>query len=435
MGDSSQTTAKTLGGTTGSTSYHQSVRYNNASSGGSLTLTGPITVSNVSLYSSTSYALFADGGYQITATGQLSTQSSSILKLGSATSATTFPGFTSFYVGGYPYAFVEYAAGVAQTVTPLPSATCTNCYYRGLTISGGGVKTLGNLRLYYDVNKGLQPSPYNLTIQSGSTLDQGTYNLTVDCSYGSSYAIGVNGTLSNFSTGSLTLNGNSGQTNYKGVYVSSTGIINFNGGGAKDGTNGCGGTNKITIQATDYSTGITWTAVSGAKIRMVDVNVSNQNATGVPVNVSGDGTDSGIFAYGSTDGGGNTKWNFKACGAPGMPTAIKLASFTATDYNGSVLLQWKTGYEVDNLGFLIYREEKGQQIQVTPSVIAGSALVAGAGTALKAGRSYAWWDDSSLGSAQYWLEDIDLNGQRTRYGPIKPVASNEPPPRRLRLRC
>ena len=77
------------------------------------------------------------------------------------------------------------------------------------------------------------------------------------------------------------------------------------------------------------------------------------------------------------------------------PTAVKLRSFTATEYDGKVLLQWKTGYEVDNLGFHIYREENGELYRVTPELIAGSAFLTGTGTPLTAGRSYTWIDASA----------------------------------------
>lgn len=106
------------------------------------------------------------------------------------------------------------------------------------------------------------------------------------------------------------------------------------------------------------------------------------------------------------------------------PTAVTLMSFTATGHDDVVLLRWRTGYEVDNLGFHLYREEGGQLIQVTPSLVAGSALFAGARTELTAGRSYSWWDDIEALSGQpsavrYWLEDVDLNGQRTWHGPVE----------------
>ena len=107
-------------------------------------------------------------------------------------------------------------------------------------------------------------------------------------------------------------------------------------------------------------------------------------------------------------------------------TAVKLISFTAREYDGKVLLRWRTGYEVNNLGFHIYREENAQLTRLTPEPVAGSALLSGS-DAMKAGRHYHWWDfpavsPATAGSAvslKYWLEDIDLNGTRTLHGPIE----------------
>ena len=121
------------------------------------------------------------------------------------------------------------------------------------------------------------------------------------------------------------------------------------------------------------------------------------------------------------------------------PTAVILRSFTASEYDRPVLLQWKTGYEVDNLGFHIYREENGELFRVNPGLIAGSAFLTGTGTPLTAGRSYVWphlsaltffsWcaqprtpnafnssslstQHSALSTLKYYLEDWDLAGRR-----------------------
>jgi hypothetical protein len=107
------------------------------------------------------------------------------------------------------------------------------------------------------------------------------------------------------------------------------------------------------------------------------------------------------------------------------PTLVKLKTFTATQYDEGILLRWKTGYEVDNLGFHVYREENGQLVRLTPEPVAGSALMAGSRTALTAGHHYHWWDaslspqSSSLGTVRYWLKDIDLNGTETMHGPTE----------------
>jgi hypothetical protein len=107
------------------------------------------------------------------------------------------------------------------------------------------------------------------------------------------------------------------------------------------------------------------------------------------------------------------------------PTAVKLKSFTATMTDHGVALRWRTGHEVRNLGFHVYREEAGQLLRLTPAPIAGSALLTGAHTRLTAGHTYMWADPSGMAGSQYWLEDLDLNGIRTAHGPVSAVWTEE----------
>ncbi len=110
----------------------------------------------------------------------------------------------------------------------------------------------------------------------------------------------------------------------------------------------------------------------------------------------------------------------------GNPSAVALVSFTASEYDTGVVVEWRTGMEVENLGFRVYRQQAGQRVRITPEIVAGSALIAGNRTTMTAGNSYAWWDKgiADCGSrtedcrdVQYWLEDIDLDGKATLYGP------------------
>lgn len=109
---------------------------------------------------------------------------------------------------------------------------------------------------------------------------------------------------------------------------------------------------------------------------------------------------------------------------PQAVTAVKLSSFTATEASGGTRLRWQTGDELDNLGFNLYREQRGKRTRINSSIIAGSALLAGQGTRLTAGQSYSWFDRAGKNKepVQYWLEDIDLNGTRTLHGPLMLVA-------------
>ncbi len=113
----------------------------------------------------------------------------------------------------------------------------------------------------------------------------------------------------------------------------------------------------------------------------------------------------------------------------GMLTEVDLLSAEAlVEPNGRVLIRWRTGYEVDNLGFHLYRQQAGEWSRLTPSLVAGSALVVGEGIPLTAGRSYLWIDPeagarpSAGEQLEYWLQDVDLDGTRSWHGPILPRA-------------
>ncbi|MGB8580085.1 MAG: C25 family cysteine peptidase [Candidatus Sulfotelmatobacter sp.] len=111
-------------------------------------------------------------------------------------------------------------------------------------------------------------------------------------------------------------------------------------------------------------------------------------------------------------------------------TSIKLESFvaqTGQDKTGAhrVVLLWKTGTEVHNLGFNIYREQAGERVRLNSSLIAGSALLMNGALPKHSGRTYSWIDSSAnAGSAPYWLEDVDVNGTRILHGPVSATASS-----------
>jgi hypothetical protein len=114
-------------------------------------------------------------------------------------------------------------------------------------------------------------------------------------------------------------------------------------------------------------------------------------------------------------------------GEPVAPTAARLESLTATRASNGTLIEWKTGYEVSNLGFNLYRSEgeKGTRTLVNPasSLIAGSAFMSGGGAA-PAGRSYTWLDSArTTTNTRYWLEDVDMKGKATMHGPYSTVAA------------
>ncbi|MCS7051924.1 MAG: hypothetical protein NZL87_09935, partial [Thermomicrobium sp.] len=115
---------------------------------------------------------------------------------------------------------------------------------------------------------------------------------------------------------------------------------------------------------------------------------------------------------------------------PVYPTTVEMAEATATRYGDRVLLEWRTGYEVDTLGYWLYREENGMRQRLNESLITGSVLLAGSRVGLTAGRTYFWWDALPHRSGpppRYWIEEIDLSGQRTLHGPLVPGVGTGPP--------
>ena len=127
----------------------------------------------------------------------------------------------------------------------------------------------------------------------------------------------------------------------------------------------------------------------------------------------------------------NVSQNIARYGPPNNPSDAKLEWCTASGYDAGVLVQWQTGYEANNLGFNVYREQSGSRQLINQQMIAGSALVAGSGVVMRAGRSYGWWDKLAKGTqATYWLEDVDINGKSTLHGPFTVKSIGGAPPAR-----
>ncbi len=101
-----------------------------------------------------------------------------------------------------------------------------------------------------------------------------------------------------------------------------------------------------------------------------------------------------------------------------FPNAVRLNSFTAVQNGSGVLLSWKSGGEMHNLGYNVYRDSGGAKVLVNPSLIAGSALLMREVLEQHAAKTYGWLDRSPVNGSVYWLEDVDLNGTRTMHGPV-----------------
>ena len=122
-----------------------------------------------------------------------------------------------------------------------------------------------------------------------------------------------------------------------------------------------------------------------------------------------------------------------------VPTAVDAVLLKATRYDKRVLLEWQTGYEVNNVGFNLYREKNGSLERITPEPVAGSALIAGPGVVLRNGFAYSWWDDATAAcgskaadcqNVRYWVEDISINSGTTLHGPfaVEQAPPDQAPP-------
>ncbi|MBN2450899.1 MAG: hypothetical protein JXR77_10950, partial [Lentisphaeria bacterium] len=110
------------------------------------------------------------------------------------------------------------------------------------------------------------------------------------------------------------------------------------------------------------------------------------------------------------------------------PTAVEAIGFDAERREDGILVCWRTGWEQDNLGFHVYREQAGRWTRLTERLIAGAALGAGERGGPASGLSYSWTDAGvpADSTARYWIEDVDLDGTRTLHGPVTPDGDSAP---------
>ncbi|NCI46657.1 beta strand repeat-containing protein [Sediminibacterium soli] len=145
-------------------------------------------------------SLFSDGGFQLTATGTINLVSG-IFQLGSATVATGYPAFgTNSFAAGTT---VEYAAGVAQTVSVTPT-------YKNLSFSGNGNKTV---------------AAGTVSVSGNWDITGGTALLSVN-NAGANIAGNITGTGA-VTMGSDTISLQGGWTN-SGTFTPGTGTVNYN---------------------------------------------------------------------------------------------------------------------------------------------------------------------------------------------------------------
>lgn len=98
------------------------------------------------------------------------------------------------------------------------------------------------------------------------------------------------------------------------------------------------------------------------------------------------------------------------------PTAVLILSFTAIRTAEAVQIRWVTGWEQNSWGFHLWRGQTSARedaARITPTLIPAQGANGGA--------QYSFLDGSAQAGVgyYYWLEEIELNGQRHEYGPIQ----------------
>ncbi len=108
----------------------------------------------------------------------------------------------------------------------------------------------------------------------------------------------------------------------------------------------------------------------------------------------------------------------------GATTAVELMSFEAVGLDSAVDLSWRTGSELNNLGFHLHRSlrEDGPWTRITLS------LIPGLGSSPE-GASYSFRDTGLTNGVRYFyrLEDIDSDSGSTFHGPVSAVPGTAPP--------
>jgi hypothetical protein len=103
--------------------------------------------------------------------------------------------------------------------------------------------------------------------------------------------------------------------------------------------------------------------------------------------------------------------------------AASIVSINATAGPDGVLIEWRTSYELNNVGFYVYREQAGSRVRVNTSIVPGSALILGDGVPLRGGNGYSLFDPAGTPDSRYSLESLDLHGAIARHAGIVPLSA------------
>jgi subtilisin-like proprotein convertase family protein len=98
--------------------------------------------------------------------------------------------------------------------------------------------------------------------------------------------------------------------------------------------------------------------------------------------------------------------------------AVTFLGSSATSTRAGVVVRWRTGSEVETLGFNVYRQVRGTRVKLNRRLIPARNSVSGA--------RYSYRDRRAprARSLRYWLQIVDLDGSRAWRGPIRVTRSD-----------
>jgi Carbohydrate binding domain len=95
------------------------------------------------------------------------------------------------------------------------------------------------------------------------------------------------------------------------------------------------------------------------------------------------------------------------------PLVVTIDSFQATRAHRGVMLHWRTGTEIDTLGFNVYRQQGTRRVRLNRHLLPALGGLAGS--------TYSYRDRRAPRhrAVRYWLQDVSTRGIRTWHGPIR----------------
>jgi hypothetical protein len=96
-----------------------------------------------------------------------------------------------------------------------------------------------------------------------------------------------------------------------------------------------------------------------------------------------------------------------------LPRHTTISSASAVASNQGALIRWMTSFELDNVGFNVYRMRSTERLKLNREIIGGSVFIVGQNIPLRAGYSYSFFDPKGAADSVYLIEAVGLDGSIT----------------------